>query len=300
MQFHSGLQLFHYLGDLLCPWDPPPAFIDETRRSSALTLFRDAGGLFGGTGHNYSHLRRLIPEAGLDIVVSEVHLTTPGYTSPAEVRAGLLEASTLLADGASLPAEVLAVLPLLFSKTLTVDLGSTVLRSAAGPDIVEYGLPRMEQRRRRGEDTHTTTDEDVPMTGAVESSEAAPPSSSETTKAPSPAEQAALLLQPADLPELEVAIVRYLVGSIDFRVPNRAPVAGGDALVAPLRSSLLRLPLPRVVDLLYDQLHALLQVAASSASRRAAPTGTLTLLEKVYGSSATRYLPHPRWHCVVY
>ena len=46
--------------------------MDQVRRSSTLTMFRDAGGLFGGTGHNYSHLRSLIPDAGHDIVVSEV------------------------------------------------------------------------------------------------------------------------------------------------------------------------------------------------------------------------------------
>ena len=82
-------------------------------------------------------------------MVKQVHLEHPGYTTPAEVRAGLLEASTLLADVASLPPPAVAVLSLLFSKLLTVDLGVSVLRSAAGEDIVAYAPPDLAQRAQQ-------------------------------------------------------------------------------------------------------------------------------------------------------
>ena len=79
------------------------------------------------------------------------------------MRAGLLEASTLLADVASLPASAVAVLSLLFSKTLTTDLGAAVLRSAAGGDIAAFVHPRLAQRVQPGSNSQAGAAEDTPM-----------------------------------------------------------------------------------------------------------------------------------------
>ena len=208
----------------------------------------------------------------------------PGISRSAEERAGLLEASMLLVDIASLPQIAQEVLPLLYAKVLTVELGARILRSPAGPAIVEFLVLPFVDRLCKTEDAPVADTPDAPMAQAQ--GNLAPCNSEQAPVARSAGDLpslAASALQESDLADLELAIKRYLSQALEFRSPAHAEEAGSEALVAPLRASLLELPLARVVDLLYYQLHAI-QVAASAAGKRQAPTGPLRLIEEVRGT----------------